>query len=82
MTFAEWIDGQWRRPGETVTTALNRLSAEWGLSYKCLFYAHRGARVKPETAELIEQRTQGRVSAADLVMLPTRAELRARGEAA
>lgn len=83
MTFADWLGKHWQRDGETVTTALYRLHAEWGLSYKTLFYAHHGARVKPETAQLFEKKTGGLVRAADLVMAPTRAELRAqRTEAA
>lgn len=77
MTFAAWFEKHWKRSSETTTTALYRLHAKWGLSYKSLFYALHGARVKPETAALIEEKTGGLVRAADLVMSPTRAELRA-----
>lgn len=83
MTLAMWIEQKWRQSDEPITRALERLSAEWRLTYKTLFYAHRGARVAPHTAELIELKTGGLVLAAHLVMAPTRAELRAsRTEAA
>lgn len=75
MTFAEWVDQEFKKPEEPLTSALYRLNTEWGVSYKSLFYAHHGARVTPTTARLIEEKTGGRVLAAVLVMLPTRAEL-------
>jgi hypothetical protein len=77
MTLQDWIDTQWRLSGETRTRALERLSLEWGLTYKTLFYAARGARVSPDTARTIDQRTGGAVPAESLVMNPTRAELEA-----
>lgn len=80
MTFADWLRKNWQRDGEAVTTALMRLSGEWGIAYKTLFYAQRGARVNPETARLIETKTSGALAAGDLVMLPKRDELRATSE--
>jgi len=76
MTFSDWIESRWRRPGEAISRALYRLSGDWGISYKTLFYAHRGARVTADTAREIERRTDGAVAAADLVMMPTRQSLR------
>lgn len=75
MTFREWFERCWQASGETVTTGLQRLSARQGISYKTLFYAHKGCRVTPGTAERIEEFSAGQVLAADLVMLPTRAEM-------
>lgn len=82
MTLAEWVAKFWQRGDEPVTRSLERLAAEWELTYKTLFYAHRGARCAPHTAQLIEEKTGGKVRAADLVMAPTRAELRAQAEGA
>jgi hypothetical protein len=78
MTFSEWLRARWLRPDEAVTTGLMRLSGEWGLSYKTLFYAEGGSRVSPDTAAEIEARTEGAVKAAGLVMQPQRAPKRHR----
>lgn len=76
MSFREWIESRWMRDGETITAALQRLSAESGLTYKSLFYAHKGARVTPDTAKRIEDLSAGNVRAESLVLLPTRREVR------
>ena len=80
MTFPEWVRSNWLRDGEAVTTALMRLSGEWGIAYKTLFYADHGARVNPDTARVIEEKTGGACKASDLVMLPKREDVRARTE--
>lgn len=75
MTLQDWISAHWRRPGETATRAIERLAIEWGVTYKTLFYAARGARVSPDTARTVEEKTSGAVRAETLVLNPTRAEL-------
>lgn len=72
MTFTEWVRTHWLREGEAPTTGLMRMSGEWGVSYKTLFYAWKGCRVRPEIASVIERETGGIVNAAVLVMLPAR----------
>ena len=82
MTFREWFESKWQRRGETSTDALYRASAKTRISYKSLFYAWKGARCAPSTAERIEKWTKGDVAASSLVLLPTRAELRSAEAAA
>lgn len=78
MRFADWVRDHATRDGEALTRTLMRLSGDWGVSYKTLFYASRGARVSPDLALSIETHTAGGVKASDLVMCPPRASLRRR----
>ena len=72
--FSAYVDGA---RGELSRSAfLTRLSASTGISFGALTFAARGARVSPEVARKIEQATAGAVPAADLVLLPSRAEIR------
>ena len=75
MTLMEWIDANWRAPNETTTSALERLSGAWNITYKTLFYASKGSRMAATTAKMVEQKTRGLVKASTLVLNPTRAEL-------
>lgn len=78
MSFSDWVRVNATREGEALTRTLMRLSGEWGISYKTLFYASRGARVSPEMAVSIEVHTAGGVKASDLVLCPSRGSLRVR----
>jgi hypothetical protein len=75
-TFAEWFDGTYRRSGESRAQATARLQTESKLGFSTLYYALRGGRVQPATAKKLEEVSAGAVSAADLVLAPTRGEIR------
>jgi hypothetical protein len=75
-TLAEWFDGDYRRPNESRAQATARLQTESGLGFSTLYYALRGGRVQPATAKKLEEASGGAVKAAELVLAPTRGELR------
>lgn len=75
MTFAEWFERVWRREGESQSAALQRLSVRTGVSYKSLFYALKGCRAKPETAETLAKLSKGAIDKGSMVLAPTRAEM-------
>lgn len=76
VTFAEWVDSKYRHEGEKFSAALERLAPEIEIGWKSLFYIYKGARTQPDTARRVEEFTKGEVRAGELVLLPTRAELR------
>lgn len=77
MTLQEWIDAEYRREDEPISTAITRLSADTGISYKALWYIKDGARTIPRTALQLERFTGGKVTAASLVFTRSKGEVRA-----
>jgi hypothetical protein len=75
-TFAEWFGRSYQREGESRAQATARLQTQSGLGFSTLYYALRGGRVQPATAKKLEELTGGEVLAADLVLAPSRRELR------
>lgn len=74
--FAKWFDDRYRREGESVSRAINRLSLTAGLAYGTVYWAYRGARVTPETAVELSKITDGAVTIDMLVLGPTREAIR------
>jgi hypothetical protein len=87
-TFSDWFESDFRAPDEGLEQAIWRFKNDLGrvyattIGFTTVYYALRGARVKPETARKIEAFTGGAVCAASLVMGPTRSVVKAGGEAA
>jgi hypothetical protein len=75
-SFARWFDDHYRREGESVSRAINRLSLTTGLAYGTVYWAYRGARVTPETAVELSKITEGAVPIDALVLGPTREAIR------
>lgn len=75
-SFAEWFGASYQREGEAREPAIARFQTEHGLGHHTVYYALRGSRVQPAVARRLEEITGGEVSASDLVLAPTRRELR------
>jgi hypothetical protein len=66
-TFHHWFEKYWRNRGELLTSAISRLSLASGISYKSLFYAHKGARVRKATEDRIRLFSGNRIKAGSMV---------------
>lgn len=75
MTFADWFASEWKRQSESQSAALQRLSTKTGVSYKSLFYALKGCRATPTTAETLAKLSRGAIDKGSMVLAPTRAEM-------
>lgn len=79
MTFREWFDAHYRHEDETTTAALQRMSAETGVTYKSLFYILKGARTTARVASQLHVLSGKKLDRWSLVEGPTRREIKSAG---
>ncbi len=77
MKFSTWFDEQFRQANETKTDALCRAQLRARVSSMALRRALDGSRLKIETAEKLSALSGGAVRVTDLVIAPTRRQVRA-----